>query len=332
MPINVTCSKCSRLVFAPAERAGNSVACPGCGESIPVPADASPTAEQAVALACPGCNAKLRVTRQLHGKKVHCTKCATALAVSADPWSLSVVSGSSSAASRPPKPARLPVGMPPVPDGGNVSGSDEDPLAFLRNSASGSPLPTPGHINGVDREFDILARYRRRSRPWGERIKEIFTLGLHGIKKRSLALKLQHEVNSLRTARDGQLEILGTLILTHRPPTVNVQSDMVELSHIQNELAQRETTIESLHQTKGGGATVKELKLEAAQLRNRQQAMMVAIGKKAWTARPEMPGAAGAYAALDRVQSSLAAKQGELKVVADAIGPFWDVEGRGLAR
>ena len=54
---------------------------------------------------------------------------------------------------------------------------------------------------------------------------------------------------------------------------------------------------------------------------------MVAIGKKASAAKPEMPGAAGAYAALDRLQSSLEAKQGELKVVADAIGPLWDVEG-----
>ena len=41
-------------------------------------------------------------------------------------------------------------------------------------------------------------------------------------------------------------------------------------------------------------------------------------------AKPEMPGAAGAYAALDRLRSSLVAKQGELKAVTDEIGPLWD--------
>jgi hypothetical protein len=58
--------------------------------------------------------------------------------------------------------------------------------------------------------------------------------------------------------------------------------------------------------------------------------MMAAVGRTAWAARPEMPGAAGAYAALDRVHSSLEAKQGELKAIESEIGPVWDAEAAGF--
>ena len=82
--------------------------------------------------------------------------------------------------------------------------------------------------------------------------------------------------------------------------------------------------------TKGSGAVVKELNKEAAQLHIRQKAAMVAIGRKALGVRPDMPGAAGCYAALDRLHSSLAARQGELKAIEDEIGPAWHTSGMSL--
>ena len=102
-----------------------------------MPADAHAAAEQAVALACPTCNAKLRLTRQLHGKKVHCTKCATALTVSADPWSLLVVGVPLAAASQrsmSSQPSSLPVGMPPMPDGNGA-------FNFLDKTVDGPAVP-----------------------------------------------------------------------------------------------------------------------------------------------------------------------------------------------
>lgn len=143
-------------------------------------------------------------------------------------------------------------------------------------------------------------------------------------------MKLQREITSLRIAIDGQLELLGTLALAHRPPTVDARAEVAELSQIQEEQAKKETTIDSLRQTKGGGSAVKELKLEASQLRDRQSVLMIAIGRKALAARAEMPSAAGAYTALDRLQSSLEANESELKVVVDAIGPLWHVKGGRL--
>ncbi len=224
-----------------------------------------------------------------------------------------------------------------MPEADHLSPPTDDPLAFLselsaRRAKSGVPPPIPdeaevGAASGQPRSgADVLAGYRRRSKPAGEQIRERLTRGVDAVRKRTLALKLQHEVNSLQTAVDGQFEILGTLALTHRPSVVDVGAEIAELSQIQEELARKETTIESLRQTTGGGSAVKELKQESAQLRDRQQAVMIAIGRKASTARPEMPGAAGPYTALDRLQSSLDAKHAELKGVEDEIGPLWDVK------
>lgn len=57
---------------------------------------------------------------------------------------------------------------------------------------------------------------------------------------------------------------------------------------------------------------------------------MVAIGAKAFLVRPDMPGAAGCYAALERLHSSLAATEGELKAIEDDIGPVWRTGGVSL--
>lgn len=279
-------------------------------------------------ISCPRCQKKYAVSDDMAGRQVRC-KNATCQQVFSVPAASGIHTGS---------PGPLPTGMPPMPDADNASTPADEPWAFLSEPDTPTappitppPMPDDAELGGVSNQHklgvDVLAGYRRRSKPTGEQIKERLKHGVNVVRKRGAALKFQHEVKSLQTAIDGQFEILGTLALTHRPPTVDVRAEIAELSQIQDELARKETTIESLRQTKGGGSAVKELKQEASHLRNRQQALMIAIGKKASAARPEMPGAAGAYAALDRLQSSLDVKQAELKVVQDEIGPLWDVEG-----
>ena len=147
MAINVICSKCGRLAYASSDQVGKIVICPGCGGSIPIPVDASAATSPAMALACPRCSASLRLTRQLHGHKVRCTKCAAVLAVSADPWSLSVVGVPPPAASPPSMSSHVPAGMPPVPDGGSASDPATDPLAFLNESETPN-IPSVGISTG----------------------------------------------------------------------------------------------------------------------------------------------------------------------------------------
>ncbi len=272
---------------------------------------------------CPHCKRILNVTEKAFGQTVCCPACNQPIRVPREaelrsfPRRAEVPTRAArSSASQPEtndtETATLPAGMPPIPD--------ETPPA--PTDPPGRQGDKPGaHTAGSN---NLLTQYHRRFRPKGEQIKEKMRHSMHAVKNRVAAMKLQHEVKSLQAAVDGQLEILGTLLLTHRPPAVHIQAEYTELSQIQDELGRKEATIESLRQTTGGGSAVKELKREAAELHNRQRAVMAAIGRAAWAARPEMPGAAGAYAALDRLQSSLEAKQGELRVVADATGPLWE--------
>jgi hypothetical protein len=88
--------------------------------------------------------------------------------------------------------------------------------------------------------------------------------------------------------------------------------------------------LESLRHTKGSGAVVKELNQEVSQLHSLQKAVMADIGRRTLAIRPEMPGTAGLYAALDRLASSLEAKQRELKIIEDDIGPVWNTVRMGF--
>jgi hypothetical protein len=177
---------------------------------------------------------------------------------------------------------------------------------------------------------DLLAGYRSVSKPRGADIKGRITRAVGVAKKQGLAMKLGHEAKNLQAAIDTQLETLGTLTLTHRPAAVSISEEIAELSQVQDGLSQKQSTLDALRQTKGSGPVVKELSKEVAQLHIRQKAAMVAIGRKALRVRPDMPGAAGCYAALDRLHSSLAARQGELKAIEDEIGPAWHTSGMSL--
>ena len=222
-------------------------------------------------------------------------------------------------------PVQLPPSMPPMPDGP----TPDDPLAILHSeSATPSPSPPPAmpplpegnHLSTPDETDVLLARYRSQVKPRGEEIRKRIAQALMP-SRREHGVKLRHDVSSLWTAVNSQLENLGTLAITHRPPTVNISSEVAELSQIQRELSEHQVTIDSLRQGTGGRSVVKQIEGEVARLRDRQREAVIAIGRKVALARPDMPSAAGTYSALDRVQSSLTAAEAELAGIEKEIGP-----------
>ena len=183
------------------------------------------------------------------------------------------------------------------------------------------PLPEGNHVPTTDETDVLLARYRSQVKPRGEEIRTRIAQGADAVKKRARAMKLRYDVSSLWTAMNSQLENLGTLAITHRPPTVDMSSEVAELSQVQRELSQHQVTIDSLRQGTGGRSVVKQIEGEVARLRDRQREAVIAIGRKVAAARPDMPSAAGTYSALDRVQSSLTAAEAELAEIEKEIGP-----------
>jgi len=221
-----------------------------------------------------------------------------------------------------------------------LSGATARPAPTGQSAASASPQPPPRlqPIPQINEESgppqdptDLPAGYRSSLGAKGAEIKEKLTRAVGSAKKRGLALKLGHEAKSLQTAIEAQLEALGTLALGHRPATVDIGQQVTDLSTVQDELSRKQATLESLRDTKGSGSVVKELNQEVSQLHSRQRAVMVAIGRRALAARPEMPGAAGPYAALDRLESSLETKQRGLTIIEDEIGPAWRAGGLRVA-
>jgi hypothetical protein len=136
---------------------------------------------------------------------------------------LAVLRSESAAASAPPPSLGgndlLPAAMPLSPMGdGPDTGSD--PADFV-TAASSSPPPAIPPLsesdsvsNPSDETDDLVARYRSQMKATGEVIKQRIAWGADAVKKRARALKLKHDVSSLRTALNSQLENLGVLTIT----------------------------------------------------------------------------------------------------------------------
>jgi len=301
---------------------------------------------------CPNCNRVLNVTEKAFGKTVPCPGCNQPVSVPhpAQPShhasyvaATSLRSGTvQDSRAMPISTVPSPPGMPSVPDDSAPAEPQSDPLAFLRSESAAAP-PSPRLPAGMPplpqiseesdpprNSADLLAKYSSTAKAKGAEIKQKLTRAVGTAKKRALALKLGHELKSLQTAIAAQLAALGTLTLTHRPSTVDIGQQVADLSQVQEELSQKQTTLESLRHTKGSGSVVKELNHEVAQLQSRQKAVMSDIGRRTLTTRPAMPGAAGPYAALDRLALSLEAKQNELKVIEEDIGPVWNITRMGF--
>lgn len=259
---------------------------------------------------CPFCHQKHSLSQADVRKQMRCPGCHHTF--TANP-----LTGFGSAVKSPP--------LPPPMVGGSTAGGD--PLDYLNAVPNPSSLPlippsSAGCASNPDETEIMLAGYRTQVKSRGEEefIKRIAS-GADALKKRARALKLRHDVSSLWTAVNSQLENLGTLAITHRPPSVDMSSELSELSQVQRELAQRQVTADSLRQGAGGRSVVKQIEGEMARLRDRQREAIIAIGRKVAAARPDMPSAVGTYSALDRVQSALTTAEVALAELEREIGP-----------
>jgi len=141
-----------------------------------------------------------------------------------------------------------------------------------------------------------------------------------GAKRRVRATKLKFDIKGIHRAIIEQRAKLGALALQHQPPGLDVAAEAGEIEQIDTELAEKQSTLDTLRQSKGSGAVVKEMRQEVNQLKTRQQTLQVAAGEKADTARVDFGGASAHYAAIDRLQQSLAAMESESAELATETG------------
>ena len=340
MSFKINCPHCKRALNVTEPAFGKTVPCPGCKQPIKVPHPAAAPATAPAQRATPWSGGADNLAAESTPAQLPPSMPPTpdGYPLANDP--LEFLHSESAAASVPPRSSGgnppLPAGMPPMPPT-NGSPAIGGGLDFLSAASPPSPspamppLPQDGQIPAADATDALLATYRSQMKPRGEEIGRRIAQGADALKKRARALKLRHDVSSLWTAVNSQLENLGTLAITHRPPSVDMSSEIAELSQVQRELAQHQVTMDSLRQGAGGRSVVKQIEGEVARLRDRQREAVIAIGRKVAAARPDMPSAAGTYSALDRVQSSLTAAEAALAEIEREIGPtglYWEFEFR----
>jgi len=274
---------------------------------------------------CLHCGQKMTADDSQAGEQAMCPGCGKATMVPAK--------------ARPPKRPEPPEAgkrVPPAASSPPLTPSSPPPLVppsappLVPPSAPPPMPPRPGSPGRAPRAGSILEGYRQTAAParpgWRAGLARVF----RATKGRAQAMKVRHEIKSLRTAFEQQLESLGLLTLEHRPSQVDMTGELAELSGVQGRLSERQSTLASLHQTKGSGAVVRQLRREEAVLRDRQRELMIAIGRKAHDARPELPGAAGHYGALDQLRTSQQAKEAELAELEERLGPVFDGRGPGF--
>ena len=291
-------------------------------------------------ISCPHCQKGLKVTEPAFGKTVPCPGCNQPISIPFPPPGLpdgsSLDEIASGGAPEDQGPAGLSTELPsltpsmsgqPSPSPTQVPPPGAAPVS---PSFSVPPLPGAGVPDGTE---SLLANYQNQVQPLGGGdMRSRFAAGADGVKKRARAIKLKREVNSLTEAMNSQLESLGTLAMTHKPPTVDMSGEIAELMQVQQQLVQQQGALDSLRMGTGARSVVKQLEGEIAGLRNRQRELVINIGRKVVATRPDMPGTAGVYGALDRIQSSLSVAQTELSTLERQIGPIrmGDLGGGGL--
>lgn len=245
-------------------------------------------------IVCPFCRTKYRVANTAAGTSVRCAApaCQKVFTVPAGAAVGPVVANG---------PVPPPINAPPLPPESGVPPDTQQILANYRTTAK-------------TKTVDVDA------------IKASLSRGLGAAKKRAQALKIKFDAKNLHKAIDGQYEQLGTLTLTHRPPTIDIQAELAELSTIHADVTHKEATVASLRQTQGSGSAVKSLEQELGQHRQRQRELMIAVGAKTYQSKPDLPATAGAYAAIAQLQSSLATKETDLRALEAEIGPVWEEE------
>jgi len=91
-------------------------------------------------------------------------------------------------------------------------------------------------------------------------------------------------------ALDAAWENLGILALAHQSFHPYLSTELPELSALQQQVGEKQAMVDSLRQTKGSNAVRREIEAELAELRERQRRLMIAVGQKAETGTPDIPG------------------------------------------
>ena len=231
---------------------------------------------------CPFCHKKHVISQATVRKQVRCPGCHHTF--TANP-----LTGLGIAVKTPP-----PTAVPPV---------------VTRNTGGAPPLPTACEPAVTPKTAEeLLAGYQgmrnRNASPLG-RIVEAF-------KKPIRVVRLRRQVSGLQQALDAAWEKLGTLALGHRPFQPYLRAELPELSALQQQVGEKQSMADSLRQTKGSNAVLREVEAELAGLLDRQRRLMIAIGQKAEASTPDISDGPAHYAAVKRLRSSLESAEREL--------------------
>jgi hypothetical protein len=246
---------------------------------------------------CPFCHQKHALSQADIRKQMRCPGChhtftanpLTGLGIAVKTPPPSVVS---------PAATRIPPGMPPMPGTHPPSQPSAGPLAFLSEGGNREPA-------------DLLAGYQATHRRSASPLADI----AEAVKRPIRVARLRHQVSGLQQALDAAWEKLGMLAIGHRPFHSHLRAELPELSALQQQAGAKQSMADSLRQTKGSNAMLREVEAELAELRDRQRRLMIAIGQKAEAGTPGIPDGPAHYAAVKRLRSTLESAEHELLII-----------------
>ncbi len=259
-------------------------------------------------MTCPHCRAHIEAPPDITCGGAQCPECGHALSLDVDE-------------------SRLPPAAPP----GALGTPPSAPVPSLSNNTIEDTAPS---------EIAPAAPNRSGHALW-RRTCEVARQCCAGVKRiqaslsmQAQILRLQYDSRQLQRALRDQWERLGARALDHRPGDLDIGEQTDRLATIEADLAEKETTLASLKETRGSGPVVRDLKCEIAETRARRQQAIVEIGMAVDDKRPEMPNIAGSYGALDRIKTRLMASKSALAELApeDDCADTADTAGRLLRR
>jgi hypothetical protein len=240
---------------------------------------------------CPFCHQKHAITEATVRKQVRCPGCHHTF--TANPLTgLGIAVKTPPPTAVPPARTRTTSGAAPLSPTAGDHGTATDPLDFL-NAKSPEQL-LAGYQAVRNRSTSPLARI------------------VEAVKKPIRVVRVRRQVSGFQQALDAAWEKLGTLALGHRPFHPHLRAEVPELSALQQQVGEKQSMADSLRQTKGSNAVLREVEAELAELRDRQRRLMIAIGQKAEAAAPDIPDGRAHYAALKRLRSTLESAEREL--------------------
>jgi len=205
---------------------------------------------------------------------------------------------------------------------GQSSQQRAEPASQSDSDTASVPPPLPDRRPSGAVTPDPVTAPAHSAASAGSNLKEKLKTAYRWVNKRVVALKLKHDIKSLRAAIDEQHERLGMVAIQQRPVGLEIEAETGELERIQAELIEKQEALDSLRGTKGSGVAVRDVKREIAEGQKRQRALKIGIGGKADRARPEIPEAQGHYQAIEQLRATLQTKENELAAIEPEFDPI----------